>query len=123
MNFVYCSVDAASYCNVIIDAAEILEPLVDKTEHIEEGEDITLTCVGVGRPPPLVEWRKFNRVFSSNMSVSTNEMNVTRVTIMLMLTRASREDSGVYMCFASNPLNIAVRNITLTVKCGYLSWK
>ena len=109
--------------DTITDAAEILEPLVDKTEQIEEGENIILRCIGVGHPPPLVQWRKLNgslsdRVSSTNMSMSTNEGNVTRVLVDLVLTRASRKDSGVYRCFVSNALNIAVRNITLVVQCA-----
>ena len=86
--------------------------------------NITFTCVGVGYPPPLVKWRKLNgslsdRVSSTNMSMSTNEGNVTRVTVDLMLTRVSREDTGVYECSVSNLLNNVTRNITLIVQCTY----
>ena len=87
-----------------------------------EGNNITLTCIGVGYPPPLVEWRKLNgslsdRVSSINMSMSTNEGNVTRVTVDLMFTRAYREDTGVYKCSVSNLLNAVTGNISLTVQC------
>ena len=56
-----------------------------------------------GYPPPLVHWRKLNgslsdRVYSSNMSISTNEGNVTKVTVDLIFTGACREDTGVYEC-------------------------
>ena len=110
------------YCGIIIDAAEILEPLVDITKYIEEGENITLRCIGVGRPPPLVQWSKLNGSLSdgassTNMSMSTNERNITRVAVDLMLTGVSREDGGFYKCFVSNSLNTAVRNITLIVQC------
>ena len=88
-----------------------------------EGENITLRCIGVGHPPPLIQWSKFNgslsdRASSINMSMSTNEGNVTRVLVDLIFTRASWKDSGVYRCIVSNALNIAVRNITLIVQCA-----
>jgi len=109
----------------VTDAAEILEPPGGEINDTKEGENITLRCIGVGHPPPLVEWRKLNgplsdRVFITNMSMSTNEGNVTRVTVNLMLTRLSREDTGVYECLVSNPLNIVTRNLTLIVQCMWV---
>ena len=108
--------------SVYTDAAEILEPLVDITEYIEEGENITLRCIGVGHPPPLVEWNKLNgsisdRVSSTNMPMSTNKGNVTRVTVDLIFTRVYRADTGVYECLVSNLLNNATGNVSLTVRC------
>ena len=111
--------------HIITDAAEILEPLVGRIEHIVEGENISLRCIGAGYPPPIVQWSKINgslsdRVSSTNMSMSTNEGNVTRVTVDLLITRISREDTGVYVCSASNLLNTITRNISLVVQCKYV---
>ena len=105
----------------ITDAAEILEPSEIRTD-IVEGQNTTLTCIGVGHPPPLVQWRKLNgslsdRVSITNMSMSTNEGNVTRVTVDLIFTGTYREDTGVYECSATNLPNIATRSISLIVQC------
>ena len=111
--------------NFITDTAEIIEPLGGETEYIEEGNNVTLRCVGVGYPPPLVQWRKLNgslndRVSITNMSMSTNEGNVTNVTVDLIFTGAYREDTGVYECSVSNLLNNVTGNISLIVKCTYV---
>jgi len=112
------------FINIVTDAAEILEPPAGRTNYTKEGENITFRCIGVGHPPPLVQWRKLNgslsdRVSTTNMSMSTNEGNVTRVTVDLILTRVYREDTGIYQCSVSNLLNTVTRNISFIVQCMY----
>ena len=102
--------------------AEIIEPSGERTEEVMEGNNDTFRCVGVGHPPPLVKWRKLNgllsdRVSITNMSMSTNEGNVTNVTVDLIFTGAYREDTGVYECSVSNLLNHATGNMSLIVQC------
>ena len=109
----------------VADAAEILQPPGEEIEYLVEGNNVILSCVGVGYPPPLVQWSKLNgslsdRVSSSNMSMSTNEGNVTRVTVDLIFTGAYREDTGVYECTVSNILNSNTRNTTLIIQCMYV---
>ena len=111
--------------NIITDAAEILEPLRD-TDTIKEGVNITIKCIGVGHPPPVVRWRKLggslsDRTYVTNMSMSTNEGNVTRVNVHLTIIAAYREDTGVYECLVSNLLNVITRNVSLTVQCMWTS--
>ena len=106
----------------VTDAAEIIEPIGEETEYIVEGNNVTFRCVGVGYPPPLVQWRKLNgslsdRVSITNMSMLTNEGNVTNVTVDLIFTGAYREDTGVYECSVSNLLNYVTRNTNLIIQC------
>ena len=53
------------------------------------------------------------------MSMSTNDGNITKVTVDLIFTGAYREDTGVYECTVSNLLSNVVRNISLIVQCTY----
>ena len=101
---------------------EIIEPIGGETELIKEGNNFTFRCVGVGYPPPLVQWRKLNGILSdgvsiTNMSMSTNEGNLTDVTVDLIIIEAYREDTGVYECSVSNLLNNATGNVSLIVQC------
>ena len=105
-----------------VDAAEILEPLGGQIQLVVEGDNITLRCVGIGYPPPLVQWSKVNgslsdRTSTTNMSMLTNEGNVTNVTVDLIFTGTYRDDTGVYECSVSNLLNTVTRNATLVVQC------
>ena len=108
--------------DIYAGTAVILEPIESKIEHIDEGENITLRCIGVGYPPPLVQWSKLNgvlsdRVYSINEPVSSNDENVTRVTLDLIFTEACREDSGVYECSVNNLLDDIATNISLIIHC------
>ena len=116
-----CIYNSDSSACIYTDAAEILEPLRE-IKDVKERENITLRCTGVGHPPPLVQWRKLNgslsdRVSITNTSMSTNEGNVTRVTVDLTLSGAYREDTAIYLCSASNLLNRVTRNVSLIVQC------
>ena len=103
----------------------MIEPLPPgRTQDTKEGLNVTLTCIGAGHPPPHVEWRKVdgtisNRATISNSSMSTNEGNVTRVTVKLTITGAYRDDSGSYECSVSNLLNTVTGTVNLTIQCMY----
>ena len=53
----------------------------DRTEFIVEENNIILECVGIGYPPPLVQWRKLNRSLSDRVSIT----NISMSTNLLML--------------------------------------
>ena len=111
-------------CIYVLDAAVILEPS-ERTVLIEEENNITLRCVGAGYPPPLVQWSKVNgslsdRTSTTNMSMLTNEGNVTNVTVDLIFTGTYRDDTGVYECLVANLLNIAARSTIVIIQCMYI---
>ena len=90
---------------------------------IREGNTTTITCEALGYPPPTVVWSRINGILSDGVSVSesvsvpTENGNVTRVSVNLTITNASREDTGVYTCSANNCIGSDNRNVSITVQC------
>ena len=56
---------------------------------------------------------------SDSVSVFTGYGNVTRVSVNLTITNASREDTGVYMCSANNSVGSDNKSISITVQCEF----
>ena len=56
---------------------------------------------------------------SDSVSVPTGYGNVTRVSVNLTITSASREDTGVYMCSGTNFIGIDNKNVSITVQCKF----
>ena len=56
---------------------------------------------------------------SENVSVPTGYGNITRVSVNLTITNASREDTGVYMCSTSNEIGSDTKSINITVQCKF----
>ena len=90
---------------------------------VREGNTITITCKAFGYPPPTVVWNRINGILSDRVSVSdsvsvpTGYGNVTRVSVNLTITNASREDTGVYTCSANNGIGSDSSNVIITVQC------
>ena len=93
---------------------------------VREGNTTTITCEALGYPPPTVVWSRTNGTLSDRVSVSDNVSvptgygNVTRVSVNLTITNARREDTGVYMCSASNEIGSDDSNVSITVQCKYI---
>lgn len=93
---------------------------------ITEGNSNTITCEAIGYPPPSVTWNRNDRALSGRVSISnsvntlTGDGNVTRVSVDLAITNAYREDTGVYICAASNFIGSDSMNIIITINCKYL---
>ena len=56
---------------------------------------------------------------SDSVSVPTGYGNVTRVSVNLTITNASREDTGVYTCSANNNIGSDSSNVSITVQCKF----
>ena len=102
------------------------------TVVITKGNTTTITCEAVGYPPPTVMWNRINGILCDRVSVSDSVSvptgpgygSVTRVSVNLTITNASREDTGVYTCSANNSIGSDDRNVHVTVqcKCNLLSY-
>ena len=57
---------------------------------------------------------------NDSVGVPTGYGNVTIVTVNLTITNASREDTGVYTCFANNTVGTDERNVNIVVQCKFI---
>ena len=110
-------------CMYVIIGTTITSPLNDAT--VREGSTTTIICEAFGYPPPTVVWNRSNEMLSDRVSVSdsvsvhTGNGNVTRVSVSLTITNASREDTGVYTCSANNSIGSDSSNVSITVQCKF----
>ena len=58
---------------------------------VEEGEDVRLLCSATGKPVPLIEWKRQNKLLQS--SNSTNNLRITKIEL---------KQGGHYICTAKN---------------------
>ena len=57
---------------------------------------------------------------SDSVSIPTGYGNVTRVSVSLIILTASREDTGEYMCSASNEIGSDDSNASIIVECKFI---
>ena len=82
-----------------------------------------IVCEAFGYPPPTVIWNRINGSLSDRVSVSdsvsvpTGYGNVTRMSVNLTITNASRGDTGVYTCSANNSIGSDSKNVEMIVQC------
>ena len=78
-----------------------------------EGDNVTFTCNATGSPAPTFRWTKIGSVLTtgSRISLSSDGKQLT-------LTNVTREDSGQYVCEATNNVRtVPSDSATLNVKC------
>ena len=92
-----------------------------------EGIDITVMCeaIGIDYPPPTITWSRNDNLLTDGVSVSdsinvnitTGNGNISSASVNLTITNPTREDTGVYRCFANNSVGYDSSDIRIVVQC------
>ncbi|CAH0719263.1 unnamed protein product, partial [Brenthis ino] len=77
--------------------------------EVTSGGEVKLSCNVAGNPPPIVTWTKDDLpiVFSNNIHI-TNDSS-------LVVTNATKFDSGLFVCNASSIMGFVTKNFTVAV--------
>ena len=89
-----------------------------------EGNDIMITCevISVGNALPTVSWSRNDGILSDRVSVNesvsvpTGSGNVSITSKHLTIINSSREDNGVYKCFANNSVSSDSKDVRIAVQ-------
>ena len=80
-----------------------------------EGEDIRLSCVVGGKPPPEVRWSRRNGLMPPARSFTLESGSV------LVVKRARPEDADEYFCLAENAAGEARASAEVAVNCEFVN--
>ena len=117
------------YAIHLIVAPSIEHPVNDgDTFLVPQDDSITINCSATGYPTPSLQWIRQGAELDDDERFSVVEgqeefsviTNITRVTIYLVITNASRDDIDQYICIAKNLLDDVNRTITVFVQCTLL---
>lgn len=80
----------------------LLVPSTNQSQvHMVKGEELELECIAEGFPTPAIEWSKPGEKLPKRS-------NIKNYGKLLTISKVSEEDSGKYMCKASNGLGEAL---------------
>ena len=80
----------------------------------------SFTCEATGHPIPTVTWHRVDGSSTDGVSMSDNVLTGGGgVSANLVITNASRENTGVFTCIASNIIGNDSRSITIVCKYTY----
>ena len=85
-------------------------PQIISTSH---GNHVTFSCSATGAPKPLITWSKSQGRLSASSSVSSEGT--------LTILNVRTEDSGSYMCNATNTLGTNSSSVELIAFCSLIS--
>uniref|UniRef100_A0A8B9KS18 Neural cell adhesion molecule L1-like protein n=1 Tax=Astyanax mexicanus TaxID=7994 RepID=A0A8B9KS18_ASTMX len=87
---------------ILILKPNLLVPSDNQSQvHIVKGEELELECIAEGFPTPAIEWSKPGEKLPKRS-------NIKNYGKLLTISKVSEEDSGKYMCKASNGLGEAL---------------
>ena len=78
------------------------------------GTNVTIVCVAMGDPAPVLSWRFGGTTLVSNASYSITSDGATSTLVVLDV---AEEDGGVYVCAAGNDLGMATASSVLRPIC------
>ena len=102
------------YCSVSLFITDQPEFSVHpQNETKTEGDNVTFTCNATGNPAPTFRWSKNGSVLTAGSRISLSQDGK-----QLTITNVTRDDSGQYVCEATNSVKTVQSNsATLNVKC------
>ncbi|KAF1371856.1 hypothetical protein PFLUV_G00273700 [Perca fluviatilis] len=78
-----------------------------------EGEPVTLSCLPAGSPHPEITWTIDRKPLQVDDRINLRSHPDGRQ--LLMITKSSRRDAGVYECVATNPIATITTSCTLSI--------
>ena len=67
-------------------------------QYVQDGDTVTLTCVGDSYPPPEYQWERWNMTANSYQDIPGETSNT------LVFTSIEHEDYGRYRCVVTAPI-------------------
>ncbi|XP_076399035.1 transmembrane and immunoglobulin domain-containing protein 1 isoform X1 [Peromyscus maniculatus bairdii] len=110
-----CKLQSDQQVSVSVVLNVIFPPLLsgDAFQTIGEDKDVRLVCDVKSNPPAQMTWYKNNSVLI--LEKGRHQIQETRESFQLSITKVKKSDSGVYSCVASSSLKTETMDFHLVV--------